>query len=419
MRISAPRRETAGDRTRIAVDVRWEDSPRAPLELFAEFPAGVAEALSAEGDPWIIPAAVAAQRHGERRVRVAQTLCPALADGLRTALELQRRWFGIRDPAPAIEAESGWKTRLPPGPRAAIFFSGGVDSIFSVLKNRDRYGPDHPASIRDAVVVEGYCFPPSALGSPRSAAYWTRTERATAAFCATEGLTRIPVKTNMRDLDDDFGFFGERFHAAMLSGIGHLLGRRISAIGIAAGLDVPFLRPWGSHPLLDPLFSGGSLAVFHDGLEASRLEKVARLVRSPAALESLIVCNEGPLSTEDLNCGSCEKCLRTLASFVAAGIGPDAGSFACRDLAPTRRGTLEIGPHPWAVEIYWREIEPVLRERGRQELADGARAIAERARAIDAWHDGRSWKGRLRRLDGRWLGGRVLALKRRVRAGRA
>ena len=63
---------------------------------------------------------------------------------------------------------------------------------------------------------------------------------------------------------------------------------------------------FGSHPLLDPLWSTETLAFVHDGCEANRMEKVRRIAESPLLLEGLRVCvdDRGP---DVYNCGSCWK----------------------------------------------------------------------------------------------------------------
>ena len=71
----------------------------------------------------------------------------------------------------------------------------------------------------------------------------------------------------------------------------------------------------GTHPLLDPLWSTESLTFEHDGCEANRAEKTARISQSDIALRSLRVCNR----IYRHNCGQCEKCLRTMISLQAVG----------------------------------------------------------------------------------------------------
>src|SRR6185369_5970784 len=52
--------------------------------------------------------------------------------------------------------------------------------------------------------------------------------------------------------------------------------------------------------------------IVHDGAEASRTEKVRCIAKNQEALDWLRVCGN---DTVDYNCGSCEKCLRTMMSL--------------------------------------------------------------------------------------------------------
>jgi hypothetical protein len=75
--------------------------------------------------------------------------------------------------------------------------------------------------------------------------------------------------------------------------------------------------PWSSHPLLDPLWGTEGLEFVHDGLEARRPEKVRLLAEHDWVLQSLRVCSRSPQNA--LNCGLCEKCIRTMLSLQAVG----------------------------------------------------------------------------------------------------
>jgi hypothetical protein len=77
------------------------------------------------------------------------------------------------------------------------------------------------------------------------------------------------------------------------------------------------LNPVSSHPLLDHLWGTEGLIFKHDGCEASRFERVARISQSEIALRSLRVCLQNP--EDSLNCGQCEKCLRTMLALQAIG----------------------------------------------------------------------------------------------------
>ena len=73
-----------------------------------------------------------------------------------------------------------------------------------------------------------------------------------------------------------------------------------------------------NHPTVDGLFSSQRITVVHDGARYPRFQKVRELAHWPAALGALRVCPGDP-GTE-LNCGVCEKCLRTRLELLAAGV---------------------------------------------------------------------------------------------------
>jgi hypothetical protein len=414
MKLRDARYETPRGAVRLSASVEWEDSPLPTRTIWAEFAPELAPALSGELDGFAVAAAVVAQHHGERRLVVEGTLCPRLAQGLSAATRLLAKWFGGSEGI-AIEASRGFAPRLPADrPRSAIFFSGGIDSLFTVARNRDRYRPDHPAFFRDAIVVDGYGLHPAG-GSPRARDHWGRTQRATSAAARFGGLDPLFVRVNFRDLDEDFGFFGTKYHAGMLAAVAHLLSRRVTSATISAGLDVTMLRPWGSHPMLDVLYSGSGLSILHDGVETSRQEKVDRLAAWPEVLSSVMVCHEGPLASSTLNCGRCEKCVRTRAALLVAGAAED---FDAPSPSPAELRALPLGPHPWAVAGYWAELADRFHARRRPEMRAVAQEIAARARAISAWHTDRGWKGALRRIDRRFFASFLLRTSRELR-GRA
>jgi len=411
VRVFDLRRERSESGARLTARVAWEDSARPEQDVWIEVAPELESALADELDGFAVAAAVAAQHHGEKRLRVEGTLCPRLAEGLAAATRLLATWFPPAAPAPAIESRATAPRFPPPAARAAVFLSAGLDSLFAVAQNRDRFPRDHPASLRNAIVVEGYVFGEG--GSQRAIDHWRRTRRATHSFAKAADLEPLFARTNLRMLDDEIGFFAAKSHSALLASVAHVLSGRISSATVAADLDVPRLRAWGSHPVLDPLYSGSALAVLHSGIETSRVAKAARIGTWPEALASLMVCTAGPLASGALNCGRCEKCVRTLAA-----LGPSAAagaSFERMDVTPAAIDRLRPGLHPWAVAGFWTDLADTFRSKDRSELAAAADRFVARARVADAWRLDRGWKGALRRFDRRFLGSRLLRTSRRVR----
>ena len=99
---------------------------------------------------------------------------------------------------------------------------------------------------------------------------------------------------------------------------------------------MPNLSPWGSHPLVEPSFTTQLCRVHYDELMFSRLDKVRLLLDWPAALAGMRVCNETrAYSAERLNCGVCEKCMRTRLALLALGALDRATAFAPQPITRT------------------------------------------------------------------------------------
>lgn len=90
--------------------------------------------------------------------------------------------------------------------------------------------------------------------------------------------------------------------------------------GLLGSSKLWFKRGWevfGSHPLLDPLLSGGQMTIRNDEGLYHRAEKVKLLTLYPGVVDELRVCWRPFLP--ERNCCRCEKCVRTMLCFVANG----------------------------------------------------------------------------------------------------
>ena len=202
----------------------------------------------------------------------------------------------------------------------AFFFTAGVDSFHTYEGNRDSithalylYGADlqlDQKELRELVSSE--------LGK------------------ATEemGVQFIEVESNLRELTNDYGWWGEHVHGAVLIGTAMLFSNHFSSILIASGSPYYRARPWGSHPITDPMWGTGDFEVVHYGAELNRFEKVRELARSQLALRYLRVCSGcsirnryGDHHGESYNCCACEKCLRTMVALHLIGALQDCPAF--------------------------------------------------------------------------------------------
>ena len=255
---------------------------------------------------------------------VAATLLPAMKAGtnlvldepldttftenLSTIQDIYSTWYDeperIDVRAPLADSQSTSISN-----HTATFFSGGVDSFYTLLKHEDE--------IDALVYVHGFDVDLNDTSLRRQISGMLHE------VGDHFGKTVIEVETDLRDFSEGRAAWGQ-YHGAALATVSHTLETNFD-IFIPSSHTYAHLFPWGSHPLLDPLWSTRSTKFAHDGCEANRVQKCAKIVDHPIALNSLRVCWRNPESV--YNCGRCEKCMRTMINLMAAGGLEDCSTF--------------------------------------------------------------------------------------------
>ena len=88
---------------------------------------------------------------------------------------------------------------------------------------------------------------------------------------------------------------------------------------LASGFDDYLEEPQGSTPWTDPLLGSDAFRIVHDGAGYTRMQKIDSLLSWESALPFIRVCFER--KGVKINCGKCEKCIRTILSFRVVGAG--------------------------------------------------------------------------------------------------
>jgi len=230
-----------------------------------------------------------------------------LLAGAESIQRLLSAWDPALSPVelrPAAGADGGGAAAAPRRARGtACFFTGGVDSFYTVLTRR--------AEIDALVFVHGLDLP---LDQERKNALIS--ERLTAVAAALD-LPLVELETDLRSISDDVCGWELVYTSAALATVAHLLSDRFARVLIPATHSLRDLHPIGSHPLLDPLYSGDRLAIEHVD-QVTRVDKLARLAESELAMASLRVCFQ-PGFDDRLNCGECPKCQRTMTGLRVVG----------------------------------------------------------------------------------------------------
>ena len=178
------------------------------------------------------------------------------------------------------------------------FFSAGVDSSHTLLRNQDEIS--HLIMIR-------------AFDSGNDEESWKKRVKKQTQFADSIGKVLVPVDTNVREWAESrkisYGFL----HGLFLSSVGGVFGMKRSYV--PSSHTYAELFPWGSHPLSDPMWSTESTEVIHDGAGFRRGAKMKDLLKETVLADNLQVCWRTTLD----NCGECPKCTRTMVAVKLLG----------------------------------------------------------------------------------------------------
>ena len=128
----------------------------------------------------------------------------------------------------------------------------------------------------------------------------------------------------------------------------------------------PIWHPNASHPLRDPEYSSHDLRIRHRDHDQSRLDKIKIVAGWEVALNNFRVCLANV--PDRLNCGVCEKCVRTMIELLAIGALDKTSAFVENDVTPEMiaKYDITIRKRP----PYYQAVLPLLRERGRMDLVE-------------------------------------------------
>jgi hypothetical protein len=262
---------------------------------------------------------------------------------------------------------------------AATFFSGGVDSFYTLLT--------HQADLDSLVFLHDFDIAP-ARKELRDAAVET-VQAAARAY----GKELIELSSNWRSILDEYVEWEPQGHRLFMAAAGLLLAPQFDRVLVPAGHVSDDLVPARTDPGFYPTWSRPDVRLIADGVDARRMEKVKLVATSETALRGLRVCWENRGGA--YNCGHCEKCLRTMATLRILGV---------LDRCPTFPTGLDLDALA-KVYVYDDSLFAYLQENLDLLRQEGGDPELERALVSCLRPKGRIEK---RFLDAAWLARRVL-----------
>ncbi len=318
VRVSEVTVNSYGDGVRLAARVE-RDLSRESLDVYFDYEVSDREYVHPSAESLAAALLLPAMRTGEP-LTVMPGMSRRFCFNLPRIRDIFHAWWPECAPIP-IETTATSFASESLAPRAATFFSAGVDSFYTLLKHRAGFGSS-AISLTHLLYIRGV----------ERRLEWTKgvneTERLIRDVAAAAGVETIVGETNVRtDLQGPHLAWGRHYNGSALAAIALGLSNGFEYICIPSSFAYNHLLPYGSTPLVDEMFSTERLQIVHDGSEVSRPTKIARIVawNRDLVLRYLRVCVKN--SGGAFNCGKCYKCIRTAVPLRVLGLWDLAHTF--------------------------------------------------------------------------------------------
>lgn len=332
------------------------------LEIFFGTPTGFQDLLNWREEIILPYLGILALLHGQDIDLDGAEVDPEFLRNVRCALsELARLHGGLR--TPEISGSIPYTASVERVGTTGVFFSGGIDSFFSVLRLRDQM-VDTSRTIGQLNYAI-HIYHTDELSQPGA----FETLRALSDSARACGMELIPIQSNFMTADhlmyDHWGHIG---HGAGLATVLHLLSGGLQVGIIGSSHTWGGLMPWGSSPVVDPLWSSQNMKITHDDARYGRFEKTALVARSQEALTNLNVCDNRIDGTGYVNCSRCPKCLRTMVSLDLLDVRTkeQAPCFDWSEYSPSAFSKVFLRTESDAT--FAKEIRIAAAEHGRQDI---------------------------------------------------
>ena len=299
-----------------------------------------------------------------------------------------------------IHADEVVDNRLEPQDneyRTGLLFSGGADSMYSLLTNMNlnprllmTWGLDN--------------FP-----YPEHPEHWNKTIEIYQAFAERKKLDFNLIKTNVTQILDNrrisHRYHRELYDGAVRSALQHSLvllplvaplsTNRFDNVIIAASFTPSYdfsKNPRAAIPQIDESIIWADLSVKHDGFNLSRNEKIFGPISDFLKNDELVlrVCLRSAYVDGKINDSTCEKCLRTIASLTLAGVDPNHCGFKVDE------STFRLMRSYWEKArfshpgFHWTEIKKAIPEEITQDMY-GSKDFFEWFRSFDFKSVEKNW----------------------------
>lgn len=244
-------------------------------------------------------------------IEIRGSVSSKLLDGVEHLQEIWNRWRPERYKKIDIQCQSEQQRQPVAGEEgltktSGLFaFSGGVDATFTLMRHFNGDAGRQTVKPKAALLIQGFDIPYTSDHDYKGA-----YQRAGRILEECPGVDLIGLRTNSRSLgqgwEDSFGL--------QLAGCFLVLQKGFpKAIKASENPYDHIFYPWGGTPIEQPYCSTEQIEIIVDGCGFDRNGKVKYLAVQTKSSGYIRVCWAG--GQLDRNCGTCEKCIRTMLNF--------------------------------------------------------------------------------------------------------
>lgn len=196
------------------------------------------------------------------------------------------------------------------GAFVGCFFSGGVDSFYTYIKNKQ--------DIDYLLFVHGFDIP------ARNSEFYRKIEKRIVQISEKENIKLIRVKTNLREVTEKYFYWDMAVEFALAS-VSLFLSRGFRELYMSCGLSEVGADHRFASPQLIRLWSTEHMYIHHFGCQQDKIGKFKFLSKSKIVMENVRVCWLNKFN--QYNCCECEKCFRSMLALYASGLLEKCKSF--------------------------------------------------------------------------------------------
>lgn len=360
MDISKPKLSDSPDRPdwcRVSVEFRLQSAPGDVENLWFDFPDEYRERLDITGTAWVAALLPLACKLNEP-VSIA---APVDAEFLDASGQLME-WWQFWEPA-MKPVKIGYKGFSPvvtvDDYSCAQFFSGGVDSMFTLVRNLH---VEHARDLTHLLIGHGFDIKIDDQDS------FDTVTKSIESIAEQFDKTMLPFATNLRETSFTKLPWGYVGHGNAMAAVAILVSRMFRSVLVPSSDGYLEDKLWGSDPYVDHFYSTSTMKVVHEGSAFTRLQKIEGIAKVSNTLQHLRVCWR---SFSAHNCGECEKCYRTMIAIDILGKIDEASSFPVESYK--RENIRKIYcPKDWdsPIRIYYNEMHSKAQEQGQDQVAN-------------------------------------------------